>query len=81
MAPAYRDVVRRYQRGYPTAPSLLPPQLEQLRLGSETWHEALSLVSNTLFGVQAQLWEASRLPAGCMLAAPPGLKPKGQWSM
>lgn len=81
VSPAYPDVVRRYQKGYPAAPSLLPEGLQQMGLGAESWHRVLDVLSAALFGAGVDMWEASRLPVGCMASLPPGFTAKKAWGM
>ena len=70
VVPAYPDVVNRYLR-YPTAPPTMPAALEGMNLQGRGWHFPLELLARVLFGNVAAMWEASKLPFGCLLGRLP----------
>ena len=70
IVPAHPDVVNRYLR-YPTAPSTMPDALAGMQLHGRGWHFVLELLANTLYGNVPAMWEASKLPFGCLLGRLP----------
>lgn len=73
VVPAYSDVVARYLR-YPCQPQQLPPGLAAMDPRGIGWHLPMGLIAQ-LFGSSMAMWEASRLPTGCMLVRLPSKAP------
>lgn len=57
----------------------MPPGLQEWGEGEEAWHAAMELVASALYGAGPEMWEASRLPMGCLVALPPGVTAKKEW--